>query len=131
MGTTIELGLTLPGGRKYILRDDGYRVYAREEGTTEDMEECVFEYKHSDQNDAHAIVQMLLRAAAGMTEDIAHKLWMESGDYEKIDFYEWCAKVFLFRTLILKTVPSGHDKGTPRSVSPDWKSDGTGFRDEE
>ena len=111
MGTTIELGLTLPGGRKYILRDDGYRVYAREEGTTEDMEECVFEYKHSDQNDAHAIVQVLLRAAAGMTEDIAHKLWMESGDYEKIDFYEWCAKVFLFRTL----------------VTPNWKSDSTGF----
>ncbi len=56
--------MVVPGGRKYVLRDDGYRVYAREEGTSEDMEECLFEYKHSGQINAHHIVQELLTRAS-------------------------------------------------------------------
>lgn len=45
-------------GIVFILRDDGYRVYAAREGEAE--EGVVFEYKHSDHPFAYEIVQSLL-----------------------------------------------------------------------
>jgi hypothetical protein len=44
--------------KTYVLRDDGYRIWARELGSS--SEQCVFEYKHSEMDDAHLIVRELL-----------------------------------------------------------------------
>ena len=62
----ITYSIVIPGGKKYVIRDDGYRVYAYEDrGPEETIEEdVIFEYKHSTQPDAAAIVKELLIRAS-------------------------------------------------------------------
>lgn len=55
--------VVIPGGKRYVLRDDGYRIYARDWSSDDTVlaEVCVFEYKHSEHPDAHKIVAEMLK----------------------------------------------------------------------
>lgn len=61
------LTIEMPAGDRWELKDDGYRVYARPEGSPEDWgsagAQCVFEYKHSYHPQAHLIVRYLMECA--------------------------------------------------------------------
>lgn len=113
MAGELKFEMTIPGGKRYALRDDGYRVYARllEPPPAEPYggETCVFEYKHSDCDDAHNIVaELLLRAAIGRERDAVNS-----------------------RQEAARPTQGYEPDQTPMSVSASWKSDGTGFRDDE
>jgi hypothetical protein len=60
-GTKTEFRIVIKteSGKKFALRDDGYRVYARQQVC--DPETVVFEYKHSEHADAYEIVHALLQ----------------------------------------------------------------------
>lgn len=101
----IEFEIVIPGGKRYALRDDGYRVYARLVDPVApevlDGETCLFEYKHSDCDDARTLVEELLLRASVLR-----------GRNE------------------INTGTQGYEPDqTPMSVSASWKSDGTGFRE--